>query len=99
MAYPFQKSRKHLCANSLITTISESYEQIPDVRPNKDSRKITIHDASMSAFAMMHLKYPSLLSFERDKTEQEVRHNLEPAIPADLIKALNNKGCSLVASC
>ena len=33
------KSRKHLCANSLITTISESYEQIPDVRPNKDSRK------------------------------------------------------------
>ncbi len=77
MAYPFQKSRKHLCANSLITTISESYEQIPDVRPNKDSRKITIHDASMSAFAMMHLKYPSLLSFERDKTEQEVRHNLE----------------------
>ncbi|WP_263081329.1 hypothetical protein [Endozoicomonas sp. Mp262] len=30
MAYPFQKSRKHLCANSLITTISESYEQIPE---------------------------------------------------------------------
>ncbi len=66
-----------MCKTSLITTISESYEQIPDVRPNKDSRKITIHDASMSAFAMMHLKYPSLLSFERDKTEQEVRHNLE----------------------
>ncbi|WP_263081332.1 hypothetical protein [Endozoicomonas sp. Mp262] len=47
MAYPFQKSRKHLCASSLITTISESFEKIPDVRPNKDSRKITIHDASM----------------------------------------------------
>ena len=31
----------------------------------------------MSAFAMLHLKYPSLLSFEREKSEPLVRHNLK----------------------
>ncbi|WP_263079031.1 hypothetical protein [Endozoicomonas sp. Mp262] len=31
------------------------------------------------------------------QSNQSIRHI--PAIPADLIKALNNKGCSLVASC
>ncbi|MDP0563323.1 MAG: hypothetical protein QS721_13750 [Candidatus Endonucleobacter sp. (ex Gigantidas childressi)] len=61
----------------MISLISEGFNNITDHRKNVDTRKISVHDALMSAFAMLHLKYPSLLSFDREKTEPTVRHNLK----------------------
>jgi hypothetical protein len=77
MAYLLQNNRKHLSAGNMISLISEGFNSITDYRKNVDTRKISVHDASMSAFAMLHLKYPSLLSFEREKSEPSVRHNLK----------------------
>ena len=61
----------------LIRLISKQAAQIVDHRPNKLDSKISLHDAVMSALAMMHLKYPSLLQFDKDKLEPEIRANLK----------------------
>ncbi|MTI11776.1 transposase [Sansalvadorimonas verongulae] len=70
------KSRKHLCADSLIRLIHETLSQVPDHRPNRVKGKITLTDAFMSAFAMMHLKYATLLDFDREARTEELQYNL-----------------------
>ena len=71
------KPRKHLCAESLIRSIHDIFSKIPDHRPNRVNGKITLADALMSAFAMMHLKYSTLLDFDREARTEELQYNLE----------------------
>jgi hypothetical protein len=60
--------RKHLNADSFIKTIREDYQKIPDHRA--DNVKVSLDDALMSAFAMFHLKDPSLLAFDKRRREE-----------------------------
>ena len=70
-------SRKKGIGDDLILPISRQATHIPDHRPNKLEGKISLYDAVMSTFAVMHLKYPSLLQFDKDKLEPEIRANLK----------------------
>ena len=67
MGLVIPKLRKHLCADALLRSIQDVFGQIPDHR--KGDAKIPLHDALMSAFAMFSLKAPSLLAFDKERTE------------------------------
>ncbi len=66
------KLRKYLSADALIAALHPCFESI-DV-PGNNSSIISTHDALMSGFAMMSLKDPSLLAFDRRRVTEE--HNL-----------------------
>ena len=70
-------SQKKAIGDDLLALISEQVAKIPDRRSYKLNGKISLHDAVMSALAMMHLKYPSLLQFDKDKPLPEIRSNLK----------------------
>lgn len=60
---PTIKTRKHLNADSLFSSLHESFENVPDHRTG--NVKFSMQDALMSGFAMFSLKDPSLLAFEQ----------------------------------
>jgi hypothetical protein len=60
--------RKNLHVDTLIQTIREDFQEIIDYRA--DNIKIPLDDALMSAFAMFHLKDPSLLAFDARRQEE-----------------------------
>ena len=70
-------SQKKAIGDDLIQLVSKQAAKISDHRPNKLDGKIPLHDAVMSALAMMHLKYPSLLQFDNDKLDPETRANFK----------------------
>ncbi|SDO99794.1 hypothetical protein SAMN05660330_01573, partial [Desulforhopalus singaporensis] len=76
-----RKVRKHLSADSLLAVIRRDFQNIPDNRGA--NTKISIVDAVMSAFAMFHLKDPSLLAFDKRRREEE--HNLHSVYHLDNI--------------
>jgi hypothetical protein len=67
MAMNAPKLRKHLSADALLSRLRSGFADIVDYRPGKPD--ISLHDALMSAFAMFSLKSPSLLAFDKDRTE------------------------------
>ena len=69
-------SQKQALADTMINIISDRAAKIADHRPNQCDGKISLHDALMAAFAMLHLKFPSLLQFEKERLEPEIAHNL-----------------------
>ncbi len=68
--------KQHALADDLLSIVSGHVAKIPDDRPNHCSSKISLHDAVMSALAVMHLKYPSLLEFDEAKLKPEIAHNI-----------------------
>ena len=77
MNNPLPKFRKLLCAKSLIRLIHEAFSKVFDHRPNHVDGKITLSDALMSALGMMHLKYPTLLVFDKEAKTEQLKHNLK----------------------
>jgi hypothetical protein len=65
------KGRKHLSADALFRLVYTAFDHIPDHRPA--TADITLTAALMSAFAMFSLKAPSLLAFDRERTEENLR--------------------------
>jgi hypothetical protein len=59
--------RKHLSADALFGLLRTGFASIADPRPGKPD--IALTDALMSAFALFSLKSPSLLAFDRERTE------------------------------
>lgn len=59
--------RKHLSADALIGVLRPGFAAVAEHRPGKPD--ITLTDALMSAFALFSLKSPSLLAFDRERTE------------------------------
>lgn len=59
-------SNRKTVAEKLITIVSKEASKIPDFRKRLNEDSIPLHDAIMSGLAVMHLKYPSLLQFDRD---------------------------------
>jgi hypothetical protein len=65
------KVRKHLCADALLRSVQDVFCHIPDHR--KGDPGIPLSDALMSAFAMFSLKAPSLLAFDKERTEDNLQ--------------------------
>jgi hypothetical protein len=65
------RPRKSLSADGLLTLIRNRFEAVKDPRPGLPT--ISLGDALMSAFAMFSLKCPSLLAFDRDRADPNIR--------------------------
>ena len=65
------KGRKHLCADSLFRLLHENFATIAD--NDVDEVEIPLDDALMSAFAMFSLKAPSLLAFDKQRAEGNLK--------------------------
>ena len=59
--------RKYLSADALFRLVHSGFASLPD--PRLDDAEISLTDALMSAFAMFSLKAPSLLAFDKERTE------------------------------
>jgi hypothetical protein len=59
--------RQHLSADALFRLVRSGFAALPDHR--LDDTEIAFTDALMSAFAMFSLKAPSLLAFDKERTE------------------------------
>lgn len=71
------KVSKHLNAKNLIDQVCKCFDEIPDYRPNHCPNGIPFPNFAKSAFAMMHQKYDSLLTFDSDRADPVFAHNLE----------------------
>ena len=67
MAIVAPKGRKHLSADALFRLVRSGFATIPDARLSDTG--ISLTDALMSAFAMFSLTSPSLLAFDKERTE------------------------------
>ena len=65
------KMRQHRCADALLRSVQDVFCQIPDHR--KGDATIPLHDALLSAFAMVSLKAPSLLACDQERTEANLQ--------------------------
>ena len=61
------QERKYLSADALFRLVRSGFASLPDHR--LDDTEIPLTDALMSAFAMFSLKAPSLLAFDKERTE------------------------------
>ena len=71
MAIVAPKERKHLSADALFRLIRSGLARLPDYRPG--DTEISLTDALMSAFAMFSLKSPSLLAFDKQRAEGNLK--------------------------
>ena len=76
------KLRKHLSADALLSKLRSGFGDITDHRSGDVD--ISLSDALMSAFAMFSLKAPSLLAFDKERTEDNLQrvYGLE-RVPCD----------------
>jgi Transposase DDE domain len=61
------QGRKHLSADALFRLVHSGFASLPDYRVG--NVEIAFTDARMSAFAMVSLKAPSLLAFDKERAE------------------------------
>src|SRR5688500_17504172 len=71
MGMVLPKLRKHLCADALLRSVHDVSCQVPDHR--KGDAEIPLRDALMSAFALFSLKSPSLLAFDKERSEDNLQ--------------------------
>src|SRR5467141_2967095 len=65
------KARKHLSADALFGLLRNSFSKVPDHR--SDGSKMTMADALMSGFAMVSLKCPSLLDYDKQRADANLK--------------------------
>ena len=65
------KVRKHLSADALYALVGGSFGKIPDHRDGKST--IPLRDALLSGFAMFSLKDPSLLAFDKRRSDANLK--------------------------
>ena len=66
--------RKKLSAPGLLGTVRKVFGSIVDTR--REGSLIPLADALMSGLAVFSLKYPSLLQFDRQRSDPAEAHNL-----------------------
>ena len=64
------KARKHLSADALFGLVRNGFASIPDDRLSETD--MALADALMAAFAMVSLKAPSLLAFDKERVEDHL---------------------------
>ena len=67
MGFIAPKERKHLSADALFGLLRHTFAKVPDHR--SDTAGMAFTDALMSGFAMFSLTCPSLLDFDKQRTE------------------------------
>ncbi len=67
--------RKHLSMPSLLSTTLQDFKRIPNQTAKGST--IALSDCLMSGLALFSLKYPSLLKFDNDRSDDIIRHNLQ----------------------
>lgn len=65
------KARKHLSADALFGLLRNGFAKVPDHR--SDGSEITMTDALMSGFAMFSLKCPSLLDYDKQRADANLK--------------------------
>jgi hypothetical protein len=110
---PIIKTRKHLNADALFSSVHQSFQNVPDHRTG--SVKVSMADALMSGFAMFSLKDPSLLAFEQRRingesnlhsiyhineipSDTQMRSILDPIDPEDLRDAFKSPFSAIAES-
>ncbi len=68
--------RKHLSAPGLIQTVYQQFCKIPDPRELMRNGSISLKDHLMSGLAVFGLKCPSLLDYDRRRSESATEKNL-----------------------
>ena len=71
MSVVASKGRKHLCADALFRLLHAHFATIVD--DGVDEVEIPLADALMAAFAMFSLKAPSLLAFDQQRAEGNLK--------------------------
>jgi hypothetical protein len=71
MGFIAPKERKHLSADALFSLLRNTFAKVPDHRSNDAG--ITLTDALMSGFAMFSLKCPSLLDYDKQRAEENLK--------------------------
>jgi len=71
MAMIAPKARKHLSADALLSMLRTGFAALADHRSGNPD--ISLTDALMSAFALFSLKSPSLLAFDKERTEDNLQ--------------------------
>jgi len=71
MSVVVPKGRKHLCADALFRLLHAHFATIVD--DGVDEVEIPLADALMAAFAMFSLKAPSLLAFDQQRAEGNLK--------------------------
>jgi hypothetical protein len=65
------KARKHLSADALFGLLRNGFAKVPDHR--SDGSEMTMADALMSGFAMFSLKCPSLLDYDKQRADANLK--------------------------
>lgn len=60
--------RKFLCADSLISSVFDLFQKIPDPRKIPKNMTISFTDILMSGLAVFGLKFPSLLKYDQNRS-------------------------------
>lgn len=60
--------RKSLCTDSLISSVFQQFQKIPDPRKNPKNISISLTDILMSGLAVFGLKFPSLLKYDQNRS-------------------------------
>ena len=68
--------RKHLSAPGLLSIIYRQFSKIPDPREFSKDVSISIADHFMSGLAVFGLKCPSLLDYDRKRSDNVIAQNL-----------------------
>ena len=68
--------RKHLSAPGLLSIIHRQFSKIPDPREFTENVTISITDHLMSGLAVFGLKCPSLLDYDRKRSDNIIAQNL-----------------------
>ena len=71
MGFIAPKERKHLSADALFGFVRSLCANVPDHR--SDGSKMTMADALMSGFAMFSLKCPSLLDYDKQRADANLK--------------------------
>ena len=75
------RKQKKIRIEQCISLFSEEFSSFED--PRTGIPKIQLKDFLLSSYAIFALKYPSLLSFENDMTDEKKFHNLQKLFKVD----------------
>jgi len=71
MGFIAPKERKHLSADALFGFVRSLFANVPDHRSNDTD--MTLTDALMAGFAMFSLKCPSLLDYDKQRADANLK--------------------------
>ena len=73
--------RKHLSMPGLLSVTLQHFKRIPNQIAKNST--IALADCLMSGLALFSLKYPSLLKFDNDRSDEVIKHNLQSLFGID----------------